>query len=240
MRGLQLSFYDRREGEMAEVRMPVSPLAATNVGVKLALLALIGFYLLNPDLPQFQAKVMPLRSTLFPVAALLVPAIWLLRGRPRPYPHLIDTFVVTATVVDYGGNAADWYRFWWFDHLVHFTNMVLLTTAFGLLIANTRVPRWALAGLALGFGAVLHTIWEITEFTIAWFYATDLHVDNLTTIRDFGAGLIGSTLGATLVYLHFWKRVDLGGQLTGPRQEAAERVRERRERMSGLGGVDGR
>ena len=223
---------------MAEVRMRVSPLAAVNIGVKLALLALIGFYLLNPDLPQFQAKVMPLRSALFPLAALLIPAVWVLRGRPRPYPHLIDALVVSATVVDYGGNAADWYRFWWFDHLVHFTNMLFLTTAFGLLLANTRTPRWALAAITLGFGAVLHTIWEITEFTIAWLYATDLHVDNLTTIRDFGAGLVGSTLGATLIFLHFWKRVDLGGQLTGPRDEAPEVVRERRERVAGLSGME--
>jgi hypothetical protein len=207
--------------------MSVSPLAVINIGVKFVLLALIAFYLLNPDLPQFQAKVMPLRSALFPVAAMLIPAVWLLRGRPRPYPHLIDTLVVTATVVDYGGNAADWYRFWWFDHTVHFTNMVILTTAFGLLLANTGWPRLALAGLALGFGSVLHTIWEITEFTIAWFYATDLHVDNLTTIRDFGAGLVGSTLGATLVYLFFWNRVDLGGRLvTRPAEPPEDRMAE--------------
>ncbi len=194
-----------------------------NLGTKVTLAGLLLLYALRPELEQFGGKVMPLRAALFPVAAALVGLLWLCRGRPRPYPHLPDALVTLATVVDFGGNAAGFYRYEYFDHGVHFVNMAILATAFGLLIANTVAPRWAKAGLVLGFGAVLHTIWEISEYWLAEAYGAALDVRAVTTIWDFTAGLIGTTIAATLTYLWLWDRVDLGGRVFGSARDGSSR-----------------
>jgi hypothetical protein len=90
-----------------------------NLAAKATLAGLIVLYLLRPDLDQFTGKVMPLRATLFPLAAALVAILWLARGRPRPFPHLPDALITLATIVDFCGNAADLYdRLEWFDHSV--------------------------------------------------------------------------------------------------------------------------
>jgi hypothetical protein len=93
--------------------------------------------------------------------------------------------------------------------------MLLLTAAFGLLLANTSPPRWAKTGLVLGFGAVLHTIWEIVEFWLDELYDAELDVEALTTIIDFTVGLVGSALGAAITAVWTWDRVDLGGRVLG-------------------------
>lgn len=198
--------------------MPRSSAAWLNVAAKLTLAGLIVFYLARPDLEQFTGKIMPFRAVLFPLAAALVALLWLARGRPRPYPDLPDALITFATIVDFGGNAADLYRLEWFDHTVHFTNMLLLTAAFGLLLANTVPPRWAKAAIVLGFGATLHTLWEIFEFWIDEILDAALDTEARTTIIDFTVGLAGSILGAAITYLWTWDRVDLGGRVLGRRR----------------------
>jgi hypothetical protein len=202
--------------------------AGVNVAAKLTLAGLIAFYLLRPDLEQFTGKVMPLRATLFPLAAALVAILWLLRGRPSPFPHLPDALVTLAAIVDFGGNAADLYRFEWFDHAVHFTNMLLLAVAFGLVLASLELPRWAKAGLVLGFGSVLHTIWEIVEFWLVELFGADLDVEAMTTIIDFAAGLAGSAIGAAITWRWTADRVDLGGRLLGDQASRSSRTSPKR------------
>jgi len=188
-----------------------------NLAAKATLAALMLFYLARPELEQFTGKIMPFRVVLFPVAAALVALLWLARGRPRPYPHLPDALVTLATIVDFGGNAADLYRFEWFDQAVHFTNMLLLTAAFGLLLASTVPPRWAKAAIVLGFGATLHTLWEVFEFWIDELLDAALDTEATTIVLDFTAGLAGSILGAAITYLWTWDRTDLGGRVLGRR-----------------------
>lgn len=184
-----------------------------NIGAKLALAGLIIFYLVRPDLDQFSGKVMPLRTLLFPVAAAIVPVIWWLTGRRRPYPHLVDALVTLPTVVDYGGNAAGFYAYEYFDHSVHFANTFMLALAFGLALAGWGIPRLAAAGLTLGFGSVLHTIWEIVEYHLDVLYDAGLDVTAPTTIRDFMAGLTGAAIAAFLIWWRLHGRDDLGGRL---------------------------
>jgi hypothetical protein len=93
--------------------------------------------------------------------------------------------------------------------------MLLLTAAFGLLLANTSPPRWAKAGLVLGLGAVLHTIWEIVEFWLDELLDAALDVAAMTTIIDFMVGLLGSAIGAAITFVWAWRRIDLGGRLLG-------------------------
>ena len=80
-----------------------------NVAVKLLLAGLVIFSSTNPDLPQFAGKAMAARAMFYPWAALLIPAIWLLRGRPSPYPHLLDALIALPFLIDVAGNAANLY-----------------------------------------------------------------------------------------------------------------------------------
>jgi hypothetical protein len=206
-------------------------LAWLNIAAKLALAGLILFYFARPDLPQFEGKVMPLRTAFYPLAATLVPALWWLRGAAYPYPHLPDIMIVASALTDYGGNAADMYRFEYFDHTVHFVNMFMLTVAFGAAMAAHGLPRWALAGLTLGFGSVLHTIWEITEYSIVAVTGAGLDVTASTTIRDFAVGLVGSSIGAALAYAELSRRPGLGGALLGGHMDVVAAETEQREKI---------
>ena len=52
-----------------------------DLAVKAALVGLLLFALARPDLPQFHGKAMLARALTYPLAALIVPAWWWLRGR---------------------------------------------------------------------------------------------------------------------------------------------------------------
>jgi hypothetical protein len=77
-----------------------------NLGVKALLVGLLLFSVTS-GLDRFNGKAMWARALAYPVAALIVPVVWRLRGRPQPYPHLIDILVVLPFVIDTGGNVLD-------------------------------------------------------------------------------------------------------------------------------------
>jgi hypothetical protein len=54
-----------------------------DVALKTALIGLLLLAVLFPDLPQFEGKAMTGRAIAYPLAALLVPAVWFLYGRKR-------------------------------------------------------------------------------------------------------------------------------------------------------------
>lgn len=195
----------------------IPPAAWLNLGVKTALAALILFYLARPDLPQFEGKAMLFRSSLYPLVALLVPAIWTLRGRPGQYPHLPDALLVLPTVLDSAGNAADGFRFDWFGPSIHFATNVLLVVAVALMLASRPLGRLVAAGLAVGLASVLQTIWELLEYGGNSLIGTNLDITYVTTMRNFLAALAGQALGGFLVLRLLARRPELGGRLLAPR-----------------------
>ena len=54
-----------------------------NVGAKALLVAMLLFSVTS-DLERFNGKAMLARALTYPLAALIVPVVWQLRGRPRP------------------------------------------------------------------------------------------------------------------------------------------------------------
>jgi hypothetical protein len=54
-----------------------------DLALKAALIGLLLLAVLFPDLPQFEGKAMTGRAIAYPLAALLVPAVWFLYGRKR-------------------------------------------------------------------------------------------------------------------------------------------------------------
>jgi hypothetical protein len=169
-----------------------------NVAVKALLVGLLLFSVFS-DLERFNGKAMTSRALTYPVAALIVPAVWWLRGRRRPYPHLVDVLIVLPFVIDTGGNVLDLYSVYWFDDLAHFLNWWILVSAATLALRRTQLgllPSW---GLAIGFGAATEILWEIGEYVVMELGSSGLQLTYVDTIGDLALGGAGTLLGASLV-----------------------------------------
>lgn len=169
-----------------------------NVGVKTLLVGLLLFSVVS-DLDRFNGKAMLARALTYPVAALIVPVVWHLRGRPQPYPHLIDALIVLPFLIDTGGNVLDLYSLWWFDDVAHFLNWCILVSAFALALRRTQLGLLASWSIAVGFGAATEILWELGEYAVMKLGSSGLQLTYEDTIGDLALGGAGTLLGATLV-----------------------------------------
>jgi hypothetical protein len=170
--------------------------------VKATLIGLLAFAIARPDLPQFAGKAMTGRAIGYPVAALVVPAVWWWLGRRRrwAYPFAVDILVVLPFLIDMAGNAANLYDAvdWW-DDANHFVNWAILVAGFGQVLVRTRLDRSVVVGLAIGFGAVTAVLWEFLEYvTFIRTNEDELRTAYTDTLGDLALGLGGSVLAAVL------------------------------------------
>jgi hypothetical protein len=188
-----------------------SALRAANLAAKAALVLLLVHAVVFPDLPQYQGKGMGWRIALYPISAVVVPAIWWLRTRRDPprteYPHLIDLCVVLPFLVDTAGNAANLYdTVTWWDDLMHVVTWIPWVTAVGLALRYAPLGRLNVAALTVGFGAVTHIVWEFLEYVS---FVQDNPSESATayrdTIGDLMASLGGSFIGGALVTTVLWE-----------------------------------
>jgi hypothetical protein len=175
-----------------------------NAGVKALLVGLLLFSVTS-GLERFNGKAMLARALTYPLAALIVPVVWRLRGRPPPYPHLIDALIVLPFLIDTGGNVLDLYSTWWFDDVAHFLNWSILVSAFALALRRTRLGLLASWSIAVGFGAATEILWELGEYTVMKLGSSGLQLTYEDTIGDLALGGAGTLLGATLVSVA-WRR----------------------------------
>jgi hypothetical protein len=176
-----------------------------NIGIKALLIALLLFSTFS-GLERFEGKAMGARLLTYPIAALIVPAVWWWRGRPLPYPHAVDALVVLPFVIDTGGNVLDLYSVWWFDDVAHFLNWTILVTAFALALRRTGLGVLFGWGLAVGFGAATEILWELGEYAVMKLGSSGLQLTYEDTIGDLALGGCGTLLGATLVSVA-WRRL---------------------------------
>ena len=172
-----------------------------DVAVKVALVGLLLFGLLS-DLPQFQGKAWLGRALTFPIVTLIAPVAWAAvsrrRGRPPPYPYLIDTI----------GNAADFYdTISWWDDLNHFVNWALIVAAFCQLLLRLPVGPLAGVAIAIGFGAVTAILWEIAEYLTFIHDSSELATAYTDTLGDLALGLTGSVVAAVATYAFRWEEM---------------------------------
>ena len=170
----------------------------TNLGIKGLLVALLLFSTFS-GLERFEGKAMAARALTYPIATLIVPVVWRLRGRPHPYPHLVDALLVLPFLIDTAGNVLDLYSQWWFDDVAHFLNWAILVSAFALALRRTRMGSLAVWGLAVGFGAATEILWELGEYGVMELGSSGLQLTYEDTIGDLALGGCGTLLGATLV-----------------------------------------
>jgi hypothetical protein len=142
------------------------------------------------DLERFNGKAMLARALTYPLAALIVPVVWQLRGRPRP---ALDRHPRRAAVRDRHRR----------QRAPHFLNWLILVSAFALALQRTslgKLPAWS---IAVGFGAATEILWELGEYAVMKLGSSGLQLTYEDTIGDLALGGVGTLLGATLVAAAF-------------------------------------
>jgi hypothetical protein len=180
-------------------------LLVLDLAVKAALVALLLFGVLS-GLERFEGKAMAGRALTYPLAALVVPAIWWLRLRRARYPYALDILVVAPFLIDTAGNALDLYdTLDWWDDANHVVNWFLLVLGFGQVLLRSRLAAAVVFGLAAGFGAITHVLWEIGEyFAFIRDNPDEFRTAYTDTVGDLGLSLAGSVLAA--LALAWWVR----------------------------------
>jgi hypothetical protein len=162
-----------------------------------------------PDLPQFEGKAFTGRAIGYPVAVLVVPAVWWLAGRRRgrAYPFDVDILLTLPFLIDMIGNALDLYdSISWWDDANHLVNWAILVTGFGRLLVRLPLDRLVVAGLAVGFGAVTAILWELLEYVTFIRHSSELDTAYTDTLGDLTLGLTGSVAAAALTVTVLWPR----------------------------------
>jgi hypothetical protein len=172
-----------------------------DLALKAALFAVLLLAVLFPDSPQFEGKAMTARVIVYPIAVLVVPAVWWLvaRRRPTPYPYALDILWTLPFLIDTAGNALDLYdTIHWWDDANHFVNWALLVGAFGQLLLRLPVGRLTTFGLCVGFGALIAILWEFAEYITFIRDSPELETAYTDTLGDLALGLSGSLVAAAI------------------------------------------
>jgi hypothetical protein len=180
----------------------------TDVALKTALIGQLAVAVAWPDLPQFEGKAFAGRAIAYPIAVLLVPAIWWLLRRRRPieFPYALDILWTLPFLIDVTGNTADLYdTIGWWDDANHFVNWGILVAAFGQLLIRLPLGRLEAAALGIGFGAVTALLWEFGEYlTFIRFNEEEFLTAYTDTLGDLALGLGGSVVAAVLTATVLW------------------------------------
>jgi hypothetical protein len=180
-----------------------------SIALKVALFGLLLVAVAFPDAARFEGKAMTARAIVYPLAVMVVPAVWwfVSRRRPVPYPYALDILWTLPFVVDTASNALDLYdTIDWWDDATHFVNWIILVLAFGQLLLRLPVGRLATAGLCVGFGAVIAILWELAEYVTFIRDEPELESDYTDTLGDLALGLSGSIVAAALTAWFLWSR----------------------------------
>jgi hypothetical protein len=176
-----------------------------NVGVKVLLAVMLAVGLVFPGWAQFQGKGWPYRCLLYPIPAVLVPAIWQLKRQTFEYPHRADALLTAPFLLDIAGNVLNFYNTVdHFDDVLHFCNWVLVTSAFGVFVNRTGISRLNVAGLCVGFGATAIILWEAMEYTLQKAGSFGLALTYDDTISDLVLSFSGGVVAAWLCVTILW------------------------------------
>ena len=170
------------------------PLLWVNLAVKAALIILLVFGAFS-GLQQFEGKAFLWRLATYPVAALVIPAVWYIRYRGASYPFASDILLTLPFLVDTAGNALDLYdSIEWWDDANHLVNWGLLSGAIGALAVRNRVRPWETLAYVVGFGAVTAILWEVAEYFAFIRRSPELDIAYTDTLGDLSLGLTGSAM----------------------------------------------
>lgn len=171
-----------------------------DVVIKLGTIGLLALALAAPNLPQFAGKAFLGRTIAYPIALAVLPAIWLLFWRRYPFPILSDILLGLPFLIDMAGNALNLYdTVWWWDDANHLVNWALHTAAIAFLLRMFGLPRWARAGLGIGWAATMAILWELAEYVTFIRNSPEISTAYTDTLGDLALGLLGGTVAALAV-----------------------------------------
>ena len=185
---------------------------ALDIAAKIALGALLLHAVTNPGLSQYADKAMQGRALAYPAAVLLLPVLWALFARGRPFPALADLLITLPFLIDTAGNALDLYdTIEWWDDANHLFNWMLLTGGFVLLTERIRLAAWNRAALGAGFGAIAAIAWELLEYATFVPNSPEAAGAYRDTLGDLALGTLGATLAAIVASWLIERRASRGG-----------------------------
>lgn len=172
-----------------------------NWAVKILLISFLISGLIFSDLPRFEGKGWPIRVVVYPISAMIIPFLCLIRRPVRRYPHLADTFLVLPFLVDTLGNVANLFdTIEATDDVIHFLNWTFLVSAITVCLPP-KYPSWNRMMIGSGFGAYSIVVWELAEWIIMQSGTTGLNLTYQDTVGDLLLSTAGGTVGAVLVVL---------------------------------------
>ena len=174
---------------------------AVDVAIKVVTVAMLGWAVLTPGLPQFQGKAFEGRAIVYPIALLVVPVGWWLFGRRRmPFPIAADVLIGLPFLIDVVGNALNLYdTIGWWDDLNHLVNWALHTAAIGLLLRHgTWTPATRVA-LAFCWAVTTAVLWELAEYVTFVPNSPEATTAYADTLLDLALGMLGGLIAAILV-----------------------------------------
>lgn len=184
-----------------EVRPASTAVKLADIGVKIGLVVLIIVALAYPDMGGVKGKAAGSRAFAYPLAMLIVPAIWCLFHRSKAFPWLGDLLLCLPWFTDTLGNRLNLYdTLSWFDDWMHFMNWAFLTAGFLVITLPRGLPWWRAVERGLAFGVPTAVLWEITEYVTFIRNSPELATAYTDTLGDLTLGSIGTLLGAFLVW----------------------------------------
>ncbi len=172
-----------------------------NLAVKLGLVVLIVMSLIDPDLGGVKAKAGGSRAFVYPLAMLLVPALWWAFYRAKSFPWLGDLLLCLPWFTDTLGNRLNLYdTLSWFDDWMHFMNWGFLTAGFLVITLPRGLPWWRALERGLAFGMTTAALWEIAEYLTFIRWSPELATAYEDTLGDLVLDLAGTVLAVILVW----------------------------------------
>jgi hypothetical protein len=190
------------------VSQPALTRAAMIVDVvaKVGLVVLLVIAVAYPDLGNVRGKAAGLRAVAYPLGALVVPAIWWLRWRTRPFPWLGDALVTLPWFTDTLGNRLNLFdTIDWFDDWMHFMNWGLLTAGVLVLTLPDSTTFRATLERALSFGVTAALGWELAEYVAFIRTSPERDTAYTDTLGDLSMGTLGSVVAAAIIAA-LWRR----------------------------------
>lgn len=180
------------------VTFPV--VAVVDVAAKAVLLLLMMRVALDPAWGNLEGKAPGTRAVTYPLLALLVPAVHLVRPWSGRYPWGADLLVTIPAFSDVLGNRLDLYdRVSWFDDLMHFANTGFLSAAVVVLCGAAGAPVRQRLVLAVASGMTMALAWELWEYVAFVTRSKEVSTAYADTIVDLTLGWAGAVLAALLV-----------------------------------------
>ena len=177
---------------------PSSAWIAADLAVKLVTVGLLGWAILNPDLPQFQGKAFTGRAIAYPIALVALPIGWWLLGRGRiAFPVAADVLFGLPFLIDVAGNALNLYdTVEWWDDANHLVNWALHTSAIGLLLRHGSWSAATRVALAFGYAVTSAVLWELAEYVTFVPNSPEASTAYADTLLDLALGMVGGLAAA--------------------------------------------